>query len=148
MFYLLLPEDYISFCRIMVNEKRGDVMMRKSTAITTFIQEIAYLLDKGVSFSIAEVNHHIENKDVIDWLEQQFPVDSDISLDFSLFKQPHREYIHNELESYWGGYAGKEKRKWGIENNGLCIMLCWSVEVVRNLYDDRSNTPEEEWIEA
>lgn len=123
--------------------------MRKMTTITTFIQEISYLLDKGISFSIDEVNRHIENKDVVNWLEQEFPFGSENGVDFSLFKQPHRDYIHNELESYWGGYAGDERRKWGIENNGLCILLSWSIEVVRDLYGrSGGNRIEEEWIEA
>jgi hypothetical protein len=121
--------------------------MRKITTITTFINEISFLLDKGITFTVEETNQHIENKDVIDWLEKKFPFGSEIGLDFSMFKDPHRHFIHEKLESYWGGYAGDERRKWGIENNGLCILICWSVEIVRDLYGRvGENSVEEEWI--
>lgn len=123
--------------------------MRKITAITALIQDLSDLLDKGKSFSIEEVNSQIENKKVIDWLEREFPFGSDNGLDFSHFTKSDRDYVHNELYSYWVGYAGDERRKWGIENNGLCILLSWSVEVVKDLYGREGENPtEEKWIEA
>lgn len=93
--------------------------MRKMTTITTFIQEISYLLDKGISFSIDEVNRHIENKDVVNWLEQEFPIGSENGVDFSLFKQSHRDYIHNELNLI--GVAMPEMKE---ENGALKTMVC------------------------
>ncbi|OUS76588.1 hypothetical protein B1748_10840 [Paenibacillus sp. MY03] len=107
--------------------------MRQSTAITQFIMEIAFLLDKGVKYSLEEVNRHIEDKNVIEWLEKEHPFGTDIGLDFSMFEHDDRKFIHDGLESYWGGYAGRERRKWGITDNGLCILICWSTEMTRDL---------------
>ncbi|MEK4083764.1 hypothetical protein [Psychrobacillus sp. FSL K6-1415] len=123
-------------------------MVRKITAITQFILELSDLLDKKVKFTVDEVNNHIENKDVIDWLERELPLGSENGLDFSLFKKNHREWIHEELNSYWGGYAGDERRKWGIENNGLCLLISWSTEIVRDLYgrDGESSVNKDEWL--
>lgn len=120
--------------------------MRKITTITGLIQELSCLLDKNVEFSIEEIYNHIENKDVIDWLEREFPFGSKNGLDFSMFKKKHRDWIHEELESIWGGYAGRES-KWGIQNNGLCLLISWSIEIVRNIHGD--SDPEEnpeEWL--
>ncbi|WP_037287730.1 hypothetical protein [Saccharibacillus sacchari] len=114
--------------------------MRKITVTTQFIQELSFLLDKGVSFSIAEVHKHIENKDVIDWLESEFPFGTENGLDFSLFEQRHRDYLHNELEAIYGGYAGNERRKWGIVSNGLCILISWSTEIIRDIYGRDNKT--------
>lgn len=123
------------------------IIMRQITVITTFIHEMSFLVDKGISFSIEEVNSHIENKDVVDWLEKEFPFDSQKGIDFSLFRQSHREYIHEKLESIWGGYAGQERRKWGITNNGLCLLISWSIEIVRDIYGrDDGLRNDEEWI--
>jgi hypothetical protein len=31
----------------------------------------------------------------------------------------------------YGGYAGNERRKWGIENLGLCLLLAWTNEIIQ-----------------
>ena len=120
--------------------------MRKMTTITSFIHEISYLVDKGISFSIEEVNAHIENKDVVDWLEDQFPFRSEYGIDLSMFQKNHRDYIHEKLESIWGGYSGQESRKWGITENGLCLLISWSIEIVREIYGDGQDPNGEAWI--
>lgn len=108
--------------------------MRPITTVTAFIQDLSYLVDKGLIHSIEEVNHHIENKDVLDWLEKEYPFRSKNGVDLSLFKQEDRDFIHNELESIWGAYSGEERRKWGITQNGLCLLISWSIEIVRDLH--------------
>ncbi|WP_138859089.1 hypothetical protein [Exiguobacterium mexicanum] len=106
--------------------------MRKITIVTTLIQYLSYLLDNKVVFSVKEVNDHIEKKDVIDWLEKEFPHGSENGLDFSLWRDNHKSWLHDELYSIWGGYVGQERRKWGIEHNGLCLLISWSIEVIRD----------------
>ncbi len=86
--------------------------MRKVTAITSFIQDMSYLIDHGAHYSISEVNKHIEDKDLVDWLEKEFPFGMENGLDFSMFKRAHRDYLHDEYESIWCCYAGNERRKW------------------------------------
>ncbi|MBU5445700.1 hypothetical protein [Paenibacillus sp. MSJ-34] len=104
--------------------------MRKSTTITQFIQEISVILDNGNSRSIEETCRHIEDKKVINWLEGEFPT-QETGADFSMFQDKHRKYIHNSLEIIWGAYAGDERRKWGITNNGLCLLISWATEIIR-----------------
>jgi len=29
------------------------------------------------------------------------------------------------------GYAGNERRKWGIENLGLCLLLAWTNKIIQ-----------------
>lgn len=111
-------------------------MVRKTTLVTTFIQDLSYLLDKKVEFSVEEVNTHIENENVLDWLELEFPPTAEISLDFSLLDRTNRDWFHENLEATWCAYAGQESRKWGIENNGLCLLISWSIEILRNLQLD------------
>ncbi|MGO4181206.1 hypothetical protein AB4Z17_08500 [Paenibacillus sp. TAF43_2] len=104
--------------------------MRKSTTLTQFIQEISVLLDKGSIRTIAEVHEHIERKDVIDWIESEFPIDAN-GADFSMFEERHRSYIHEFMYELWEVRAGDERRKWGIENNGLCLLISWATEHIR-----------------
>lgn len=113
--------------------------MRKSTTAIAFINEINFLLDKGVIYSVDEINKHIKDKDIIDWLEREFPFGTENGLDFSIFKDNERKFLHDELESWWGGYAGQEKRKWGIENNGLCILIGWTIGILREETMDKDS---------
>ncbi|SEB05460.1 hypothetical protein SAMN05421743_11466 [Thalassobacillus cyri] len=118
--------------------------MRKMTTITIFIQEISYLVDHGASYTVDEINQHIEKRDLVDWLEKELPFGSELSLDFSLFKEEHRRYLHDEYDSILGGYQGQERRKWGIENNGLNLLISWGTEIIRDIHG-RDNM--DEWIE-
>lgn len=104
--------------------------MRKSTTVTQFIQEITVLLDKGAVRTIQEVHVQIEKKNIIDWLEEEYPIDI-FKADFSLFQRKHRDYIHEHLYGLWEAYAGEERRKWGIEENGLCLLISWATEKIR-----------------
>lgn len=123
--------------------------MRKITTITHFMQDISSLLDKGVSYSVEEINSHIENKDFVNWLESEFPFGSERGLDFSLFKDSHRNWLHDEYDSILGGYNGQERRKWGIENNGLCLLISWGTEIVRDLHgrDGDPSSTGGDWLE-
>jgi hypothetical protein len=109
------------------------MVLRDITTVTQFIQEVSIMLDLGKSYSLSEVEKHIENKDVIDWLEKEFPMNP-TSVDFSLFQEKDRAFIHNALESVYGGYAGDERRKWGLQNNGLCLLISWATEIARDVY--------------
>ena len=107
--------------------------MRKITAVTQFIQEVSVMIDMGGHYSIEEIEQHIEGMDVIDWLEKEFPFNK-TGIDFSLFGAEERKFIHEALESILGGYRGQERRKWLIEKNGLCLLISWSTEIIRDLY--------------
>lgn len=118
-------------------------MARKMTCITQFIQEVADLIDRGEKYSIEEINSHIENKDIIDWLEKKYPFKSDNKLDLSLFGKEDRNFIHEKFYDHWAGYVGTEYRKWGIKNNGLCLLVSWGTEIVRSIYEEFPyNSPE------
>ncbi|QDE27997.1 hypothetical protein FIV45_12300 [Paremcibacter congregatus] len=41
---------------------------------------------------------------------------------------------HNALTHYLERmelYAGQHRRKWGVENNGLCLLLVWTNEIIQ-----------------
>lgn len=110
--------------------------MRNVTTITQFIQEMSFAVDHGCTYSINEVEKHILDEDLLDWLEQKLKTDG-LPIDFSLFGQKERNYLHQEYSSMLQGYAGNERRKWGIENNGLCLLISWGIEIIRDLPEHR-----------
>lgn len=107
--------------------------MRKNTIITHFIHQILPLIDSGETYSIEEIYNHIEKKDLVDWLENTYPFGSDNGLDFSLLDRKCRDFLHEEYESFLGGYYGQHYRKWGIKNNGLNLLVSWGIDIVQDL---------------
>jgi hypothetical protein len=108
------------------------MLMRNSTVLTTFVQEVTTLIDAGLVHCIEEIENHIEQKDVIDWLESEYPFNGPNGVDFSLFKQQERDLVHNGLKNWLAGYEGDENRKWGIKRNGLCLLVSWTIELIRD----------------
>jgi hypothetical protein len=109
--------------------------MRKINAITTFVLEINSIIDKGKNVSIDEVNSHIENMGIVEWIENKFPFYEN-GVDFSLFGDKEKEFVTKEYESIWLAYNGQEQRKWGITNNGLCLLVAWGIEIMRSVEDE------------
>ncbi|MFW5976735.1 MAG: hypothetical protein ACOCQS_02185 [Bacillota bacterium] len=111
--------------------------MRRITGITQFVMELSFLLDKGETVSISQTYEHIEEMDIIEWLEEEYPYDQGKGVDFTLLKREFRKFFHRKLNMYKSANEGNEKRRWGIENNGLCLLICWSTEIVRDLYSQK-----------
>ncbi len=104
--------------------------------LTTMILNLNAALDSGKydDISLAEVKTHIERDDIVPWLRERVP-DVDISW---WSEEDIREY-GEVLLSIHGGHAGDERKKWGVQNKGLCLLLAWTNELVqqRNWTDAR-----------
>lgn len=108
----------------------------KLTALTLLILEINQLIDSGKfdNILIDEIYDHIQNKDVIPFLAERTKGHSDFSL-FVSDDGPYSKFIkdyHDQLECIYGGYGGSHRRKWGVENKGLCLLLAWTNEIIQS----------------
>ena len=123
-----------------------------------FIYQINTAIDTGKyqDISIAEVKEHIKEGDLLPYLKHTFGDDVDLSL-FVPIKDlgaPDRiddtdklSYIKSQVQ--WSAQstkvgdelteslqrildvgAGDERKKWGIENSGLCLLSAWTTEIV------------------
>ena len=36
-----------------------------------------------------------------------------------------------QLKDIYAGYIGQERRKWGIENRGLCLLVAWTATIIQ-----------------
>ena len=72
-----------------------------------------------------EASQHIDAGDVVPWLKDRVK-ETDLSL---LTDSDIAEY-HASLSDIHGGYAGKERRKWGVERRALCLLLAWTNEII------------------
>ena len=96
-------------------------------AIVAF--EINSLIDheKHRDISIKEIREVVENNNLIDYLEKKFPEE----VDFSGISKENRAEISSNLNSFFNGYYGQEKRKFGIENNGLNLVLAYLINIMQ-----------------
>ena len=106
----------------------------KLTALTLIILELNHLIDSGKydQITIEDAHKAIEQKRIIPFLTEFTKGDSDFSLygadgPYASFV----EYYHEQMYQIYGGYAGNERRKWGIENLGLCLLLAWTNEIIQ-----------------
>jgi hypothetical protein len=35
------------------------------------------------------------------------------------------------LQRMCNAYSGDERKKWGVENSGLCLLLAWTNEIIQ-----------------
>ncbi|GLK43995.1 hypothetical protein GCM10017612_19150 [Novosphingobium resinovorum] len=109
---------------------RGRFM--KIIDLTLLILELNAAIDAGHKADWEKTQEHIEARTVFPWLRKQ-----DFSMDLS-FYDGDRAHVADEISQEWqsiyGGYAGSERRKWGVENNGLNLLLAWTNEIIQQKF--------------
>jgi hypothetical protein len=100
------------------------------TDLTFLILNLNSLVDRDLhkGVSLDEAKQHIERGDVLDWLEKKFGVDMDLSI---YRDRPSAHEITEGLRQILGGNNGRERRKWGVEHNGICLLVAWVNELVQ-----------------
>ena len=98
--------------------------MRPVTRFTSLAFELNHLLDSGLSTDLSETKQRVENRTVLDWLSARYGPDYrfDISLHSDDDRRELLDFFNSLLE------VTDERRKMGIENNGLCLLLGYCVE--------------------
>jgi hypothetical protein len=106
----------------------------KLTRLTLLILEYNHLLDtrKYDHITIHDIHREIKDGSVLRYIAKEAAEDVDLSLyldskDSSDFE---RQYAQ-QLRSLYDAYAGQERRKWGVENFGLCILVAWTNEIIQ-----------------
>lgn len=106
----------------------------KVSALTSLILQINSLIDSGKYNDITIDNIHgaIKKKKVLQFLKDRAAPDIDLSiyLDADTYGD-FEPYYETKINEIYGGYAGRERKKWGIENSGLCLILAWTNEIIQ-----------------
>lgn len=105
----------------------------KIRKLTYLILEFNAALDRGDSdeISLDDVNEHIRARDVLPWLARA------AEINLSEVDEKDADEYHERLEMLRGAHQGRELRKWGVENRGLCLLLAWTNEIVDQHVGDR-----------
>jgi len=106
----------------------------KLTRLTLLILEYNHLLDtrKYDYITIEDIHREIKNGTVLRYIAKEAADEVDLSmyLDGEESSNFVSQYAQ-QLQSIYGGYAGQERRKWGVENLGLCLLIAWTNEIIQ-----------------
>lgn len=99
----------------------------KLNLLTMTILELNAALDSGKydAVSIDEVEKHIEAGDIVEFMV------STLGTDLSLLDDTARGELTEWLQDILSACGGRERRKWGIENRGVCLLIAWVNEFVQ-----------------
>ena len=96
--------------------------------LTIIILEINKLLDSGEhdDLSLDDAKQAIDNGTVLQLLADRGTGYLDHLKDTST-----GDLYSKHLQAIYDAYAGDERKKWGIQNKGLCLLLAWTNELIQ-----------------
>jgi hypothetical protein len=111
-------------------------LVRVST-IRYLLFEVIAAIDTGtVPLLMTEMKKLMEDEEVIDYLEGFKPK----VVDLSLLKPDDRLYFNRNLKDMALAMHQRERRKFGIENDGLCLLAAYLLELLQ-----RSGVKQDAW---
>jgi hypothetical protein len=101
--------------------------------LTHFIMMVNSALDTGRynTLSVADVEEHIQQGDLFSWLKMSLGRDIDLTLFDRSDMADAASRLSHGLESIRVEHAGRERRKWGVERSGLCLLVAWGAELIQ-----------------
>jgi hypothetical protein len=127
---------FVSLAKTIAGQVKAlaELPKQKLKVLTLLILEFNHLIDTGKynEISIEDVHQAIETRNIIPFIAER----TKGAGDFGMFgaEGPYVkdvEYFNEQMEQLYYGYAGKERRKWGVENSGLCLLVAWTNEIIQ-----------------
>jgi hypothetical protein len=106
----------------------------KHSALTLLILQLNSLLDTGRydHITVEEVEGRIEDGSILRFLRERAGKDIDLSYHFETTSYSNFERFYvTYLQSILNAYGGRESRKWGVQNRGLCLLIAWTNEILQ-----------------
>jgi hypothetical protein len=99
------------------------------SGLTAFLFEINAAIDTGkyADVSVDEVEDHIERGDLLPYLRARLGDD----IDLSRIDDEREAVLGAWLIDILNGNKGRESRKWGVRNHGLCLLVAWTAELIQ-----------------
>jgi hypothetical protein len=86
------------------------------------------LLDRGDALDIDDTHKHVSDGSLFGWLKENFGGD----LDLSLYRPEDEAVVLELFESL--SNAVNSRRKFGVEQNGLALLLAYCLEGLQQLH--------------
>jgi hypothetical protein len=99
------------------------------TILTNLIIQINKLIDTGkyTWISPRDIEAQIETGEIFRYIADRGKAD----IDLSFLNGNIEAEIVAELKNIFGTNTGKEVRRWGVANNGLCLLLASVSELIQ-----------------
>ena len=93
-----------------------------------------------VKRAVAWVKEHIADGSILRFLRDRAGEDIDLSVhkDGGPYGNFERFYV-SYLQAIQDAYGGQGRRKWGVENRGLCLLVAWTAQILQDGADWRPN---------
>jgi hypothetical protein len=108
-------------------------------ALTEALFLLNIALDSGTAQGVTfqEVYEHLEAGDLIEHLQER------LKLQFSLVSpsQEQNKLFIEALRSVRYVIGGRERRKFGVENNGVCMLIAYITELIQSAQWDIGSLP-------
>lgn len=95
---------------------------------------VGCLVDGGHTESMDDILDHIRNRSLFEYLDQRYGQETDITL----MPREDREKVIDFFQACDGINA---RRKFGIEHNGLMLLLAYAAEGVQQCVDSSHEVP-------
>lgn len=106
----------------------------KMYKFTYLLWQFNMMLDSGKydKITVSDIKSRIEKGTLPDYLKIQFP-----DADFSMIEAQEWSYLMQE----WSGLADTvdERRKMGVENRGICLLLAYTINGLQTHPDNPRN---------
>lgn len=119
---------------------KSSYVPERHVPFTLMIVSLNSLLDTGRhdDITLDEVKAHIEDGTVLRWIQTRSGEDDigllSILLDGKTYYGFESFYV-TALQSTLDAYGGQARRKWGVENRGLCLLIAWTNEIIQQGHD-------------
>jgi hypothetical protein len=100
------------------------------TLLTNFLFYMNGAIDNGNyrDITVREVEGQIEALNLLPWLEHRLGD----AVDLGAFRDAEeRADLNSKLLDVLGGVKGRERRKFGIRNSGLCLLIALTAELIQ-----------------
>lgn len=110
----------------------------KVSLLTLLILQINAAVDSGkcTAISIDDVHAAIEQRSLLKSLQDKCGKNIDLSLHLSGGISGFESAYEEAIGRIYDAYAGDERGKWGVENQGLCLALAWTNEIIQQFAGD------------
>jgi hypothetical protein len=119
--------------------KKGVTM--ELVRLTHLLLELNSMLDSRNydDLGLAEVKQRIDDGTILRFLRDRGGNDIDLSLHVSDASDGFEQWYVAYLQSIYDAYRGDERRKWGVSNRGLCLLIAWTNEMIQQGSGWRAN---------
>jgi hypothetical protein len=100
--------------------------MNEVLRYTLLAFQLNHLVDEDNRLDIEETYNHIQDGTLFAWLKHQFG-----DIDISLYKDDDREAVVDYFERLM--VSVDTSRKFGIEQNGLCLLVTYCLQGIQDL---------------